>query len=145
MSRKKKLTTKQVTKKLDQIIRDILKITAGENPKCFVCGKYIGWFHPQENPYGLQVGHFISRRVMPIRWDLKNIEPQCSSCNRVHNHNQLEFTARMIEEYGKERIDYLNEKYQAYKKIGKTMPVTKRREIYYKLKDYYEELKQGSG
>lgn len=141
---KKKLTTKQVTKALDSLIRDILKVTAGDNPKCFVCGKYIGWFHPTKNPYGLQVGHFITRRVLPIRWDLKNVEPQCSSCNRIHQNNQIEYTARMIDEYGEERIKYLNEKYQAYKKIGKTMSVVKRREIYKELKDHYEQLKQGS-
>lgn len=138
------MTSKQATKKSDQLIRDILKITAGENPKCFVCGKHIGWFHPQDNPYGLQVGHFISRRVYPIRWDLKNIEPQCSSCNRVHNHNQLPFIKKFLDKYGQERIDYLNAKYEAYKKKGKTMPVAKRREIYRNLKKYYERIKNST-
>jgi hypothetical protein len=141
---KKKLTTKQVTKKLDQLIRDILKIKAGDNPQCFVCGKYIDWFSPKECPKGLQVNHYVSRRVLPLRWDLLNVFPGCSGCNYTHQYNQLPFTKKILDEFGQERIDYFDTKVKAYKKKGKTMPVTKRREIYQKLKEYYERLKNGT-
>lgn len=142
MSEKKKLTSKQVTKALDQIIRDILKIKAGDNPKCFICGKHIDWFHPKKNPKGLQVNHFISRKVLPLRWDLKNVFPGCAGCNYIHQYNQLPFIKRILDEFGQERIDYFNEKVEEYKKTGKTMSVVKRREIYKELKDYYDRLKQ---
>lgn len=138
---KKKLTSKQATKKLDQLIRDILKVQAGENPQCFICGKHTGWFHPKENPKGLQVNHYISRRVLPLRWDLLNVFPGCSGCNYTHQYNQLAFTKKILDEFGQERIDYFDAKVKAYKKKGKTMPVTKRRELLAQLQEYYDKIK----
>jgi hypothetical protein len=141
---KKKLSGKQLTKALDQVIRDILKIEAGANPQCFVCGKHLAWFHPQECPYGLQVGHFVSRRVYPLRWDLKNVFPQCSADNYTHQHNQLPFTARIIEEFGPQRIEYLNNKYQEYKKRGKTLTRLEKEALLNKLQDYLDGLSNSS-
>jgi hypothetical protein len=140
----KKLSGKQLTKKLDQIIRDILKLEAGDNPKCFVTGNHVGWFHPQNCPHGLQVGHYVSRRVLPLRWDLLNVYPQSSSSNYTHQYNQLPFTARILEEFGQERIEYLNKKYTNYKKRGKSMTRKEKEDLLTKLQEHLDGLQNSS-
>lgn len=116
MKKKKirKLEGRKLTDALDQVVRDILhrQFPAGV---CFVSQKRYGWFNSRTNPHGCQVGHYISRRVYPLRWDLKNVFPQGSGENYTHQYNTLPFTVRILEVYGKERIDYLNKKYHGYK------------------------------
>jgi hypothetical protein len=141
---KRRQSTKALNKKLDNVIRDILKIKAGDNPKCFVTGVYTNWFHPTDNPKGLQVGHYVSRRVYPLRWDLKNVFPQTSSSNYTHQHNQLPFTARILEVYGKKRIEYLNEKYEVYKRRGKSMTRKEKEELLTKLQEQLNGLQKST-
>lgn len=109
----KPLTGKRLTDALDSVTRLILH-KMYPHPVCFVCGRVAPWFGPS-NKHGIQVGHYISRRVHQLRWDFKNIEPQCSGCNQTHQWNTLPFTSRIIAEYGEERIRYLNKKYHGYK------------------------------
>lgn len=73
----KQLSGKKLTKALDQAIRDLFKKKYGNNPTCFVCGRKDGWFSPKTCPYGIQVGHYIARGRTILRWDLKNVYPQC--------------------------------------------------------------------
>jgi hypothetical protein len=119
MKKPRLLTGTPLTDALDEVTRQILH-KMYPHPICFVCGRVAPWFHPQKNKYGIQVGHFISRRVHPLRWDFKNIEPQCSSCNKNHQWNTLPFTARMVATYGEERIAYLQKKYHGYKNVKMT-------------------------
>lgn len=105
----KALTGKKLTKKLDDITREILHLKH-PNPVCFVCGHRYGWFHPKTNPRGCQVGHFIKRKYTQLRWDFLNLEPQCAPDNQLHNENPIPYTLAMIKAYGQKRLDYLNKK-----------------------------------
>jgi len=103
----KKSERQKTIDKLDDKVRDRLK---AEYPKvCVTCGKAIDWFHPQNNPFGLQVGHYISRDIKQLRWCPKNVHPQCSSCNWEHNKNPVPYTQFMLKTYGQEVLDELNE------------------------------------
>lgn len=107
MIKQKRLSSTQLVKRLDDIIRDIFKLKYGPNPTCFVTGVKGGWFNPKTNKYGIQVGHYITRRHHSLRWDLKNVYPQSSSSNIIHNTNPAPFTLAILNKYGKERLDYL--------------------------------------
>lgn len=107
---------KKLVKQLDNLIREILK--RGED-KCVCCGKSgIGWFHPKDNPYGLQVGHYVSRTVYALRWDLRNVHPQCSGCNITHNGDPIPYTRFMLDTYGKEVLDELTFKRNSINKVS---------------------------
>jgi 5-methylcytosine-specific restriction endonuclease McrA len=138
----KALTGKQLTKALDQVIRDIFKAKYGPSPTCFVCGRKDGWFHPQKCKYGIQVGHYISRKRTVVRWDLDNLLPQCSHCNITHNQNPAPFTSAIIREYGIERIESLERK--AKDGNGKKIVNSQKREWLKSLQDHLSELTSGS-
>jgi len=109
-------TKKQLVKALDTVIRQILKKSY---PKiCVTCKQPIDWFNPRENPRGLQVGHYISRTCTPLRWELRNVAPQCSPCNWKHENNPAAYTLYMLEKYGQSVIEEFNTIYKdkrAYK------------------------------
>lgn len=128
------ISDKALTKKLDEKIREIIHQT--KEQKCFVCSKRIGWFNPKNNPYGLQVGHYISRSIFSLRWDLKNCEPVCSSCNRIHEENTLPHTMAILNAYGQERIEYLNNKWKESRMNGgKSFTRSQKIELLETLKD----------
>ena len=133
--KKKLLSGKKLTKALDDAVRDLYH-KRYPNPVCFVCGKHPGWWSPKTNPHGCQIGHYISRKITPLRWHLMNIFCQCSGCNSLHQWNLLPFTLRIIEEYGEERITFLNAVYQEYKQ-GKGMTTLEKRE---RLSYFQEQL-----
>lgn len=136
----KKLSGKKLTKALDQIIRDIFKLKY-KNPQCFVCDRYSDWFHPKKTPYGIQVGHYISRTRTILRWDLKNLFPQCSSCNRTHNEAPAAFSIAIVNKVGQKRLDYLNNKVLEQKKLGgKSMTTTQKRQLLQELTQLKESL-----
>jgi len=128
----RKISRKGIIKKLDDLIRDHLKET--REKYCVVCGKSMDWFHPQNCPFGLQVSHYISRDYKALRWDLKNVEPMCIGCNYRHDKNPAPYTLYMIEKYGTERIEYLNEKRQKERASPKPIKVFELVELYEKLK-----------
>lgn len=102
----KKSDRKRLVKRLDDLTREVLKTTYPD--ECVTCGKKnLGWFHPQSNPYGLQPGHFISRICYALRWDFRNVWPQCSSCNYSHEFNPAPYAKFLIDRFGKEVLDEL--------------------------------------
>lgn len=135
----KLLKGKKLTKELDQVIRDIFK-EKYKRPYCFVDKKFVGgWFHPKTHKYGIQVGHFISRRCTFLRWELKNLFPQCSSHNMIHNQNPAPFTLAIIKEYGISRIEYLEK--VARESRGQKMTDGQKRSKLVELQEYLETLR----
>ena len=94
-------------KDLDKLIRKYFKLKYGPKTYCVTCPywgnpkKKIEWYHPLENPRGLQVGHYVSRESTILRWDLRNVHPQCSGCNAKHKFtSQYPYDRFMIDTYG---------------------------------------------
>ena len=127
----RKISRKGIINKLDDLIREHMKAT--REKYCVTCGTSTDWFHPQNNPFGLQVSHYISRDYKALRWDLKNVEPMCVKCNYNHNKNPAPYSKYIIETHGKERLDYLNDKRQEERANPKPIKVFELVELYEKL------------
>lgn len=103
---------------LDDLLRRYFKLKYGDTPTCCCCGKKIGWYHPKNNPKGMQVGHFQSRVNTVLRWDLRNVHPQCSGCNMYHKfRSTLPYTRFIIAKYGENMIQELEDTIRKYRII----------------------------
>jgi hypothetical protein len=67
--------------------------------RCVVCGS-------TEN---LNNGHYISRVYFMIRWDDRNCNTQCASCNVIHEYDPEPYRQWMKERYGEHLIQELTE------------------------------------
>lgn len=92
IKRSKLPTVKQTVKALDKIIWEILKET---EKSCVVCG----------SKEKLTPGHYITRSVYALRWDLRNVHTQCWGCNVRHEHDPLPYTRTMIRLHGPQIFD----------------------------------------
>lgn len=126
MAKKPKRST--VEKKLDTKAREVLKEVYPSY--CVTCNKSYEWFHPINNPYGLQVSHYIKREVKQLRWDSRNIHPMCSSCNINHNSNPAPYSMYLIDVYGENILNELNEVRRQSRAMVKPIPIDK-------LEDWY--------
>ena len=61
--------------------------------QCFTCGKV-------DHYKRLQCGHFQSRKHLTTRWDLKNCQVQCPSCNVFRYGEQYKFGLNLDSKYG---------------------------------------------
>lgn len=71
---------------------------------CVTCGKTSLWND------GIQAGHYVPKaKGLSIYFVEENIHPQCVSCNVFNNGNYRPYTLFMIDTYGREKIDELEE------------------------------------
>jgi hypothetical protein len=68
--------------------------------ECVTCGKVYPWKK-------MDAGHFIGGHRSYNFFDLRNIHPQCTFCNRYMHGNLLPYNDFMIATYGKEVVDEL--------------------------------------
>ena len=128
----KKKSDKSLSNQLDKVFRQAMRVKKPRT-NCFVCHREADYFAPKTNPYGLQVGHFISRSVYPLRWDFDNCDFVCSSCNYNHENNTLPHTQAILLEYGAEHVDLLNTKWQTSKQRAKSFTRAEKLELIEKL------------
>jgi hypothetical protein len=57
--------------------------------ECYTCDKREHWTK-------LQAGHFIKRSETFLRWDTRNVRPQCVECNCL-NHGNIEAYSERLE------------------------------------------------
>ena len=93
----KKLTRKQLIKKLDRLVSEYVRKRDGH---CVTCA----------NPRGLPLtaGHLFSRVAHSARWNLLNIHAQCTGCNMYHEHNPHRFTSWFIQKFGLSKYEMLH-------------------------------------
>lgn len=102
-------------KALDDAIRTYIKTLPDT---CVCCGKSnLGYFHPTDNTFGIQVGHFIDRGVYSLRWDKRNVHPQCSGCNARHRFNTIPYTTYMMKRFGANILEELDQTMKAHKPL----------------------------
>lgn len=90
----------QLKKDLDKVFS--IFIRQRDKGVCFTCGDKKRWKY-QHN------GHFISRTHLAVRWDEYNCNCQCVGCNVFKSGNYIEYTMRLIEKYGHEKVEELIE------------------------------------
>jgi len=72
---------------LDDVVSKYVRLKDSNNigwVKCYTCDEKQSW-------KSMDCGHFISRKHMGLRWDLRNLRPQCKFCNQVLSGNIDDF------------------------------------------------------
>lgn len=85
--------------KLDKTFAKFIRLRDGN--RCVVCGS-------TQNP---NCGHYFSRKANGTRYDERNCNCQCASCNVKHNDNPEPYRAFMVKKYGEKTLDILHAKY----------------------------------
>ena len=106
MIKHKKVTYRDLEKKLDRIFSEYIRLKNADNNgycQCITCGKIYHW-------KTLHCGHFISRSVKATRFSEINCNPQCVSCNSFKQGQHHIYRERLLEMYGKEGVERLESK-----------------------------------
>lgn len=67
---------------------------------CCSCGKIITY-------ETCDAGHFVNRRWMMTRYDERNVNAQCRSCNRFDEGNNVGYVRFIQRKYGDDVVDLL--------------------------------------
>lgn len=104
LTKPKKLTQKQIEKKLWQECRRIsdLRYTKNGITRCFTCDRIIEGSNKQ-------LGHLIPKGACGanLKYDLRNLRWQCYHCNINMGGQGAEFYKRLVIEKGQEYVDEL--------------------------------------
>lgn len=68
--------------------------------ECVTCGKRVPWTE-------IQAGHFVKRGHAAVRWDTRNVYPQCSGCNLYLNGAQDQMALHIVRKHGQETLEDL--------------------------------------
>ncbi len=96
----------KLKKLLWELCRDITRARHGYY--CYTCGNH------SEHPH---TGHFISSSIcsVELRYDLKNLRPQCYRCNIHLSGNWLAYELKLKQDEGDVYVDELKDRNQATK------------------------------
>ncbi len=100
-----KTSRRELIQRLDRIFSKYirLKYSVDGMVRCYTCGR---WY-----PYSqMTVGHFIKRQFSGVRYDERNVKPQCRRCNYFLQGNDIEFERQLKKEYGEHVVDSLQAK-----------------------------------
>jgi len=89
--------------KLDKIFSEFIRLRDSNHEgyvQCVSCGNVHYWRE-------VDCGHYINRKHMNTRYNEKNCNGQCRSCNRFDEGNASGYTLGLISKYGKDIIDIL--------------------------------------
>lgn len=91
----KKVSRSTLVKKLDAVFSIYIRRRYAVNDisKCVTCGKEDHWSK-------LQCGHWASRRHYSTRWDERNCNVQCASCNVFRAGEIYLYTKYLCSQYG---------------------------------------------
>jgi hypothetical protein len=99
---KSKKPKRNYKKELDEVFAEYIRLrdSNGDTFRCISCG--------QVKPMSqCQCGHYISRAHMATRFDEKNCNGQCVSCNIFKSGNVVEYRFGLIDKYGEEVVNQL--------------------------------------
>lgn len=134
---KKKKSIAALVNDAAAIIQRVVRIKAADDNgycSCVTCGKTSPW---QE----MQGGHFISRTYTAHKLDEENIHPQCPGCNGPLRGNMVNYTLYMVDTYGRDFVDSLENTKRVTKKYSRPQIV----EIIEDMKEYEKEARNNKG
>lgn len=111
VKKEKTKTLVDYKKELDTIFSVYIRMR--DKGVCFTCGATTFWKYQQN-------GHYVSRAVLSLRFDEKNCNCQCPSCNVFKHGNMDEYALRLQKKYGKNILEQLNK--EKYKVVKLTIP-----------------------
>lgn len=94
---KSKKPKSKLIKELDVIFSQYIRLSNSKEGfcTCVTCGRVYEWKK-------IQAGHFMSRQHYSVRWDERNVKPQCYGCNVMQQGRQYEFSKYLGEELSNE-------------------------------------------
>ena len=101
----KKPTVAKLKKEADRVHSIYIRMKFADHAgyvTCVTCGIVKPWKE-------MQCGHYLSRRFNITRYLEENTHPQCIGCNCFHHGEMDRYALYMIEMYGKEFLDELDE------------------------------------
>ena len=75
----------------------VSRSSSGGHCGCYTCGSV---YHYTK----MDAGHYISRVNRGTRWDLRNIRPQCTRCNRWAEGEKHLFREALVNELGEAEV-----------------------------------------
>ena len=90
-------------RKLDEIFSKFIRLRDADKNgicRCICCGKRQYWKE-------VDCGHYVNRKHMSTRYNEKNCNAQCRSCNRFDEGNMIEYTRGIVKKYGESVLDEL--------------------------------------
>lgn len=106
MNHFKRRSRSDLISKLDaEVSRYIRLLAASEGPRpgyvqCFTCGAWVHWKE-------VDCGHYIPRHRYGTRFDLRNLRPQCTECNRYHEGEHWKFRENLVGSLGEKEVEDL--------------------------------------
>jgi hypothetical protein len=88
---------------IDRAFSEYVRLSyAGPNGivRCFTCPTTGHW-------KAFDAGHFVDRRHMRLRWDRRNVRPQCPACNRYNDGHHERFARALDSQLGEGTADIL--------------------------------------
>lgn len=103
MAKKKSDLTKS-KEKLWELCKQITRQTYGDT--CYTCGS------TGLSGSNWQTGHFLTSSTcsMELRYDLKNLRPQCMPCNKWKSGNWPAYERHLIKDHGEAYVAELKER-----------------------------------
>ncbi len=101
----KKVPIRKLIKRLDLTLSRFVRQSAADHrgmARCFTCDALKPWEE-------LQNGHYISRVHHSLRFDIRNLAPQCVRCNIFLHGNMDVYALRLQEKYGDGILRELNQ------------------------------------
>ena len=102
VKRKKLPKLSTLIKKADAVFSKFIRVRDGYI--CVTCGKT-----------GNHAGHYIRRGHKRVRWNAQNVHCQCCGCNTFLDGNMDRYALFMIERYGVDHLQWLENQKGAYK------------------------------
>ena len=106
---KEKLLTRSDYLKLAQVAFNAYIRERDKDRSCISCGTYNG---------KMNAGHYMSVGSTPeLRFNEDNVHKQCERCNTFYSGNLINYRISLIERIGIERVEFLERKDHAPKKL----------------------------
>ena len=101
----KKPTRSKLVKKLDVVFSQYIRLSNADKNgycTCVTCSKKFHWKE-------IQAGHFMSRKHYSIRWDERNVKPQCVACNVYRAGEQYKYSLYLGNNLSKKLLEQSRE------------------------------------
>lgn len=111
-----KLCRTKLVKKCDRLFSIFIRLHFADNDwyvRCFTCWKKMKLNDPE-----CSCGHWISRTVQFLRWNINNARPQCMwRCNSKLSGNwePLIFRKQLVRELGESEVENMENEYITYR------------------------------
>jgi len=124
-----KCKLQNLEKKLDTVFSKWVRFSNAPKGycKCVSCGKI-------DAPEQMDAGHFVDRSHRCLRWDERNVHPQCRRCNRFKEGQKDSYALFLVNKYGAGILEKLN-------KQKNNICQFRTLELEQMIKDYQEKLK----